>query len=601
MSERGVPDSGNFFRSMPRKMFLRMLPPSVFSALALALANVADALVVGNQVGELGLATIGLATPVYLVYSLLGVGFASGGGISHARLTANSKNDVALYHCRRHFITLLSIGALIAILGNLFPDTLLTGLGVGTDMTELRILCASYVRPLVTAAPLFFLNYLLYYFVRNDDNPGLAAAGYGAGCILDLALNILFVIVMRKGVQGAVAATIIAQAVSVAILSVHLFSGRKGILRLKAIFRTKADRWMAGAVFEESMKIGFSSSVSYLFQFLFLLLGNHLLVAAGAKGTINGELAVAVFDLVMNCSFVTVSVYQASSEAMQPLAATFSAEHDRQSLNYLLRITLRTGLVCGVILAGAIALCAGPISALFGLKGPEAQDMAVGAIRIFLLSTPIAGALTILISYEQSTDNVKTAALGTMLRSAVFLLPATLLLGLYYPAGFWWLFPAAEALSLLVLAPVLITGQKKAIRREVPVISRTITNDNRELGSIVEAVEQFCEENEVPRGTSFQLQLAVEELCAVTIDQAFSGKPGEYIRVTLVAEAEDHYVLHIRNSAPYFNPLDMQMEKARTDMNAEVMDSIGVMMVQKKAKSLHYRNYQGYNVMTVEY
>ena len=101
--------------------------------------------------------------------------------------------------------------------------------------------------------------------------------------------------------------------------------------------------------------------------------------------------------------------------------------------------------------------------------------------------------------------------------------------------------------------------------------------------------------------TSMKLQLAVEELCAVTMEQAFSGKNDEYIRVTLAVEAGPRYILHIRNSAPYFNPLDMRMEKAQANMTAEVMDSIGVMMVQKKAKSLKYRNYQGYNVMTVEY
>ena len=71
-----------------------------------------------------------------------------------------------------------------------------------------------------------------------------------------------------------------------------------------------------------SLKIGFSGSVSYLFQFMFLLLGNHLLLT-NANGSVNGELAVAVFDLIMNCSYLTTSVYQAASEAMQPLAATF--------------------------------------------------------------------------------------------------------------------------------------------------------------------------------------------------------------------------------------------------------------------------------------
>ena len=88
MSEHGMHSSGESFRAMPRKMFLRILPPSMISSLTLALANTADALVVGNRVGAAGLATIGLTTPVYLIYSLLGSGFASGGGITHARLTA---------------------------------------------------------------------------------------------------------------------------------------------------------------------------------------------------------------------------------------------------------------------------------------------------------------------------------------------------------------------------------------------------------------------------------------------------------------------------------------------------------------------------------
>lgn len=601
MSRQNRTTTGEMFQAMPRKMFLRMFPPSLISGLTLALANIADALVVGNRVGEAGLATIGLATPVYFVFNLLGIGYASGGGITHARLTAAEDRERALAHCRRLSAELLLIGAAIAVLGNLLTGALLTGLGAGTDVPLLRDLCRSYVQPLITATPLFFLNFLLYFFVLSDDNPALASLGMSAGSILDLALNILFVLVMHKGVQGAVYATIIAQAGSVLILSVHLFSGRKGILRLKAILSVRTDRQKIRHACRDSLKTGFSSSMSYLFQFLFLLIGNHLLLAAGMKVTMDGELAVAVFYLVMNCSFVAISVYQAASEAMQPLAATFAAEHDRQSLRYLLKITVTVGLASGLVLAGAAALFAGPISSAFGLAGRTEQELAVRAIRIFLLSTPFSGVLKMLISYDQSTGRIRTAAFGSFLRNAAFLLPVTLVLGIFLPSGFWWVFPITEVLSLAVLLPVRDYRRKKTAGRGVPVMSMTMTNDNRELGIVMEAVEKFCGENEVPAGTAMQLQLAVEELCAVTIARAFSGKPEEYIRVTLAREKDSRYVLHIRNSAPYFNPLDMKMEKARTDMTAEVMDSIGVMMVQKKAKNLSYRNYQGYNVMTVEY
>ena len=64
-------------------------------------------------------------------------------------------------------------------------------------------------------------------------------------------------------------------------------------------------------------------------------------------------------------------------------------------------------------------------------------------------------------------------------------------------------------------------------------------------------------------------------------------------------EENGDHVIHIRNSAPYFNPLDLRMGKVQKDETEDLMDSVGVMMVRQKVKSLHYRNYEGFNMMTV--
>ncbi len=601
MMEQRITDPENGSTAMPRRMFMRMFPPSLISAVAMAFANIADALVVGNRMGEMGLATIGLATPVYLVFNLVGAGFAVGGGIMHSRLTAAEARDRALCHFRRLSGMLLLIGLTIAALGNVFMPQLLTGLGAGKNDPVLREMVEGYLRPLVTATPLIFLNFLLYFFIRNDDQPDLASLGNTVSSILDLVLNIVFVLFLHMGVKGAIYGTILAQTVCAVILSTHLFFGRKGILRWKAIVSARAAAKDIADSCRDSLRTGFSSSVSFLFQFLFLLLGNHLLLSAGQRGMINGSLHVAVFDLVLNCSFVMISVYQAAMEAMQPLTATFAVEHDRRSLRFLLRTALMSGLIPGVLIGAAAAVFVGGIARVFGLTGPEATDTAVAAIRIYLLSTPLAGILMILTAYDQSTGTVQLAMIGTLLRTAGFLLPVTLLLGLFCPAGFWWLYPVTETLSLAVLLPLRVILPRRSKLRDPPVFSRTVTNSHRELGEILESMAGFCETNGVPEKLSVQLQLAVEELCAVTMEQAFSGKPGEYIRINLAVESGPKYVLHIRNSAPFFNPLDMKMEKAREDMKAELMDSIGVMMVRKMARSLSYRNYQGYNVLTAEF
>ena len=98
----------------------------------------------------------------------------------------------------------------------------------------------------------------------------------------------------------------------------------------------------------------------------------------------------------------------------------------------------------GLVLACVLGFLAEPVAVLFGLTGEGVRAMAVYALRVFLLSTPLSGLMLILISFDQSTERVKFAALATFLRTGAVLLPVTLLLGLFCPAAFWWLFPVTE-------------------------------------------------------------------------------------------------------------------------------------------------------------
>ena len=150
---------------------------------------------------------------------------------------------------------------------------------------------------------------------------------------------------------------------------------------------------------------------------------------------------------------------------------------------------------------------------------------------------------------------------------------------------------------------VMMTAVRGRLMREnpdeVPVFTATMDNQNHELSRVLDEVVAFCEEQEIPTKQAILIQLAVEELSVVTMEKAFSGKPDEYIQLTLAREENGDHVIHIRNSAPYFNPLDLRMGKVQKDETEDLMDSVGVMMVRQKVKSLHYRNYEGFNMMTV--
>ena len=578
-----------------RMMFMRILWPSLISSVALAIADVADALVIGNRMGESGLAAIGIVTPLYMILNLLGYGFSTGGCVSFSRLAAEGNEDDALSQFKTISTVLFSLGVVLAIAGTLLMKPLLGLLGAGNGSEELYGLCEQYARPLVLAVPVFFLNFLLYDFVRCDNDAPRATLGFSAGCIIDLGLNIWFVLGLGMGVRGSILATVIAQSVSVIILLTHFINGR-GLINIPATLKAKFR--IDKNVFN-SLKIGFSSSIQYVFQFLFLLVGNRMLLRAGELGMIDGDLYVAVFDVVMNISYIFLGIYQAFADTMQPLASTFAAEHGKDDLKYLVRMAMATGLAVGVPAVALSAIFAGGVSSFFGLGDAESLKTSVPAIRLFCLSTPLAGLLVILTGFFQSSGRERLAGMITVMRKAMFLLPATVVLGLWAPKEFWWLFVIAEAITMIVMMTAVRGRLMRENPDEVPVFTATMDNQNHELSRVLDEVVAFCEEQEIPTKQAILIQLAVEELSVVTMEKAFSGKPDEYIQLTLAKEPEEDYVLHIRNSAPYFNPMDLRMGRINRNEQEELLESVGVMMVKQKVKELHYRNYEGFNMMTV--
>lgn len=577
-----------------RKMFLHTLRPCLIAAVMLSVSDIADALVIGNNMGRNGLAVIGIITPLYLFMNFGGYTFSTGGCVTHSRMTAEGRDTDALSHFKTIVLVLAVISAMLAVAANLFLGSVLNVLGADDGGPELYRLCEEYARPLVTAIPLFVFNYLLYDFVRCDNDASLATFGFSAGCILDLALNIWFVIGLGWGMRGLIHATIIAQGVSVVILTTHLFN-KRGILNLKQLIPAKL---CPVKTVRRSLRIGLSSSVRFIFQLLLLLLGNRLLLRAGRMGLVDGELYVAVFDLVMNVSYVLYGVYQAFSDTMQPLASTYSAEHDRGNIRYLILIAVGSGLALGILCAAAASVFAKPISAFVGLRDADELAVSVRAIRLFCLSTPVAGMLIILTGFFQSTGHARLSGLVTILRTAVYLLPVTLIAGLLFPERFWALFLISESSTLVTM---LIMSRFPAFRKNdahIPVYSASMDNNNHELQRVLDGATDFCLKQQVPEKETALARLAIEELCMITIEKAFTGKQDEYIQLTLVKETSGDLVLHIRNSAPLFNPLDLRMEKICREAEDELMESIGVMMVRQKVRSLRFRHFQGFNMMT---
>ena len=214
------------------RMFRRLLVPSLASSLGLALADMADAVVVGQRMGATGLAAISLSLPLYMVFNVCMHGLGIGGSVRYSRLLGEGKAAAAVACFNRTMRAGLALGVLIALLVNLFPALVLRLLGTSPADGALFAASESYVRIIALGAPLFFASYMLGYFLRSDDQQKLASAGFLVGNGVDILLNLVFVLWLDGGTAGAAWATLLGLVATLACYAPGLVS-RKRILRLR--------------------------------------------------------------------------------------------------------------------------------------------------------------------------------------------------------------------------------------------------------------------------------------------------------------------------------------------------------------------------------
>ena len=196
-------------------MFHRLLAPSLAYSLGLAFAAMADAIVIGWQMGATGLAALCFSLPLHTMLLAFVHGLGLGGSTRYARLLAEGKCAQATDCFNRVLQAGLAVSVLLAALVNLFPQAILELLGTTPADGTLYTAAKGYLCLIAAGAPLFLLKYVLNDFLRSDDNRRLATRGSLYGNAVRIALDLVFVPGLGMGTAGAAGATLIGLSVSV--------------------------------------------------------------------------------------------------------------------------------------------------------------------------------------------------------------------------------------------------------------------------------------------------------------------------------------------------------------------------------------------------
>ena len=197
---------GNVTRNM-----LLFAGPMILGNLLQQFYNIADSLIVGRFLGPDALAAVGSAYTLmtFLTSILIGMCMGSGALFSYY---FGKKEETKMKDCMR-LSFLLTGGAtlLLNVLVMLFCDPILRLLQVPAELLEMM---HTYVWIIFMGLIfVFFYNYFTY-LLRAVGNSVVPLYFLGATALLNVVLDIVFVVACKWGIAGAAAATVIAQALS---------------------------------------------------------------------------------------------------------------------------------------------------------------------------------------------------------------------------------------------------------------------------------------------------------------------------------------------------------------------------------------------------
>lgn len=350
------------------KKMLGFFFPILLGLLFQQLYNTADAIIVGSFVGDDALAAVG-GTTASITNLIIGffTGLNTGATVLISQMYGAGDERTLSRVLHTAVIFCLIVGLSITILGYFFTPGLLTVLGNPEDIQEESVL---YLR-IYFEGSAFLLLYNLFQGTMQAVGDSARPLRYLIiSCLTNIALDLMFVGVLRMGVAGAAWASVISMILCTTLAAVHLMR-EKGPHRLSV---AKLDfEW---SVLKRILRIGLPGGVQssmYAISNLIIMaavntFGTQIVTAWTATGKLDG-------------------FYWSTSNAFGIALCAFvgqcygAGKLDRMKQG--IRFTMKTALVTTVCLSALLLSVARPVYHVF-LDNEKTIDDAITIMWYFV-------------------------------------------------------------------------------------------------------------------------------------------------------------------------------------------------------------------------
>lgn len=266
------------------------------------LFNASDIAIVGNFVQTdktAAVAAVGANSPIIGLILNLFIGIALGANVVIANAVGRDDKQTVQKAVHTSMVVSVIGGVLVAIIGELIAEPLLTVLNVPDDVLELALL---YLRIYFLGMPVILLYNFEAAIFRSIGETKMPLIALTLSGILNVLLNLFFVIVLKMSVNGVATATVLANVVSAGILYIKLVKSDKYI---KVEFKKLR---IDGKVFAKIMQIGLPAGI----QSAVFAVAN--IVIQGAINSL-GTVVIAASSAAFNIEIIAYNVMNSFSQA----------------------------------------------------------------------------------------------------------------------------------------------------------------------------------------------------------------------------------------------------------------------------------------------
>jgi putative MATE family efflux protein len=423
--------------------------PAIVAMAASSLYNIIDRVFIGQGVGPLAISGLALTFPLMNLAAAFGALVGAGASTLVSIRLGQKDRDAAILILGNTILLNLILSISFSIVTLIFLDKILYVLGASKDTLPY----AREFMQIILLGNVFTHIYLgLNNIMRSSGYPQKAMITTLLTVASNAILAPFFIFALKWGIKGAATATVCAQFIGTIIVFSHFLQKQHYIRFLPGYFKMKLK------IIRDIFSIGMSNFFMLTTSSLIIIIINLSLEKYG------GDFAIGAYGIINSILGLFAMMIVGFNQGMQPIAGYNFGARKFPRVIKVYKHTVITATCVSVLGFMLGEIFPKQIAAAF-TTNEALKNLASNGMRLCMAMFPIVGFQMVTASFFQSIGKAKISILISLSRQVLFLIPALLIIPLFWGLnGVWCAIPAADITSSVLTFLVLRSQLHKVMK-----------------------------------------------------------------------------------------------------------------------------------------